>query len=233
MSLAEDAIGAAETAAGVAAPELTIAAKVGALLFSNIWRLIAILALIAVGMQEARIDGLWLIKGWKPRALAAEQAVKDVKAAQVKASKDQIAVNNAYVSQPNAIAKESNHDAPTYYEAVNRAAAAHADGNRVDSLCAKAAQGGTSNPSVPTSGDAASVNDRSGITPGMVAVSVEDYFRLIGLAGRLAKVYQDAQALIATGQFQAASGEAASDAAPDSASTTATEPQDKKDGPHA
>lgn len=192
--------------------------KIARWLVGDLWRLACAAALVLAAVQTLRIGGLILrpelgpirwtlidMQGWKPRALAAEQALADlkaqIKAAQPKAAAAQAAVNHEPAARSAAIAKASYHDAQGYYEKVRAAAAVYAAAHRVAGLRASAgtAHGGASHADLPGADHAAKVDDGPGGSAGMVAVSKPDFDKLTNAAGRLAKVHQDAQSLIAAG----------------------------------
>lgn len=118
-----------------------------------------------------------------------------VKQGREQATKDQIAVNHAPAAKSRAIAEQSNVDAKNYYEAGHRAGAVYADAHRVPRPAACPVR----NPDLPGADRAAGIDDGAGAVAGMVAVSPADFDLLTANSLRLAKVHQDADALIAAG----------------------------------
>ncbi|WP_343609380.1 hypothetical protein [Novosphingobium sp.] len=211
MSLIGDALDAV-------APAAAVPAKAAKWLFSDLWRLAFTAVLMVAAVQTIRIGGLILrpelgpirwtlidLQGWQPRALAAEKALADlqaqIKAAQPKAAAAQAAVNHQPAARSAAIAKASDHDAQPYYEKVRAArdayAAAHPAGGVL--RASEAAGGRPGHADLPGTDRAASIHDGPGGPADMVAVSKLDFDKLTNAAGRLAKVHQDAQALIDAG----------------------------------
>jgi hypothetical protein len=187
MSLIEDAI-------DVAAPEVGLIRRL-----ITPARAACFALAIAVGVQEARIDGLLFIKGWKPRALTAEKALAEVKAAQPKAAAAQAAVNHQPAVNSAAIAKVSDNDAQAYYAKGRAAGAAYAAAHPAGGVCATADQRVPGGADLSGADHAAPVDDRSGDAAGMVAVTRAVFDQLTANSTRLAKVHQDAESLIASG----------------------------------
>ncbi len=150
--------------------------------------------------QTVRIDGLnlWLIKvdGLRKERDDAIAALAAVKKAQPEAAQAQAAVNHAPAAAAAQIAEKSNVDAQAYYERGRAAGAAYAAAHRVQPPCPA---GQPSAASVPGTDHAPAIDDRSGDAAEMVAIPRADYDTLTGYGLRLAKVYQDAQALIDAG----------------------------------
>jgi hypothetical protein len=182
----------------------------------DLWRLAFVGALMVAAVQTLRIGGLMLrpeigpihwtlldLPGWKPRALAAEKALADlqaqIKAAQPKAAEKQAAVNHEPAARSAAIAKASDHDAQGYYEKGRAAGAAYAAAHSLRASCAAAAGGGTNGTGLPGANRTGGQHDGPGQAADMVALSRSDYDTLTGNSLRLAKVHQDAQALIDAG----------------------------------
>ena len=145
------------------------------------WQAALIVALVATG---------WQWRG-KQQALAQLAAME---AAQVTATKSQIAVNHAPAAKSQAIAERSNADAPEYYARGRAAGLAYANAHRV-----RAEACGPVNPGLPGTDNPAPVNDGTGTVADMVALSRSDFDLLTGNSLRLAKVQQDSQALIDAG----------------------------------
>ncbi|PTR07536.1 MULTISPECIES: hypothetical protein [unclassified Novosphingobium] len=190
-------------------------------LFTRAWaRLVNLLAPILVPIllglllffaggwawQTVRIEGfhLWLIKvdGLRKERDDAIAALAAVKKAQPEAAQAQAIVNHAPAAAAAQIAEKSNVDAQAYYERGRAAGAAYADAHRVLPTCPGSP---VSNADLPGADHAAPVNDRSSAASLDVAVSRADYDILVGNSLRLAKVYQDAQALIDAGVAVASS----------------------------
>lgn len=119
-------------------------------------------------------------------------------AAQQTAEQDQIAVNHEPARKSAGIAEKSNVDAKVYYEKGLRAGAAYVSANRVPASCAPRAA------DLPRTDSPAPVDDIPGQAADLVAVSREDFDTLTGNSLRLAKVQQDAAALIDEGVAVAA-----------------------------
>jgi hypothetical protein len=127
---------------------------------------------------------------------ARDKTIFDMKAASKQAAKDQAEVNHRPAVISGQIAEVSNEQSKGYYDEGRRAGIAYANAHRV--------RGGTGsgvggNPDLPSPDSAAKVDDGPGETPGMVAVTTEDYSAFVDNSLRLAKVRQDAEALIAAG----------------------------------
>ena len=143
---------------------------------------------------QAALIALMCLSGWLWHGKhTAQEELAAMKRASVEAGKAQAAVNHAPAAKSQAIAEKSNADAQDYYAKGRAAGLAYADAHRVPRPCP------ASPASVPGTDHAASLNDRSGDAPGMVAVSRADFDTLTGNSLRLAKVQQDAEALIDAG----------------------------------
>jgi hypothetical protein len=157
--------------------------------------------------QTVRIEGLhvWFIKvdGLRKERDDAIAALASVKKAQPEAAKAQAAANHAPAAAAAQIVEKSNVDAQAYYERGRAAGAAYADADahRVRPACSGRP---VSAAGLPGADPAAPVDDRPGATADDVAVSRADYDILVGNSLRLAKVHQDAQALIDAGVAVAA-----------------------------
>ena len=123
----------------------------------------------------------------------AQEELAAMKRASVEAGKAQAAVNHAPAAKSQAIAEKSNADAQDYYAKGRAAGLAYADAHRVPRPCP------ASHAAVPGTDHAAPVNDGPGDTPAEIAVSQADFDQLVANSLRLAKVQQDAQALIDAG----------------------------------
>lgn len=187
----------------------TCLARIVAAVSTNLWRAGCAVAVACAAVQQVRIEGLvlrphvgsWSVTlidrpGWRPRALAAEQALAQVEADQPKAAAAQIAVNHQPAALSAAIAKASDDDAKTYYAAGRAAGAAYAAAHGLRAACA---DGGTGDADLPGADRAAPLDDRSGSDALDVTVSRADYDRFVVNSLRLAKVHQDAESLIAAG----------------------------------
>ena len=111
-------------------------------------------------------------------------------AAQAKAGERQAEVLQRPAILSKAIAEKSNVDAEAYYAAGRRAGLAYR--MRPEAHCPRAAD-------LPGTDRAAQVDDGPGVAPGMVALSAADFDLLTGNSLRLAKVREDAAALIEAG----------------------------------
>lgn len=156
--------------------------------------------------QTVRIEGfhLWFVKvdGLRKERDDALAALAAVKKAQPEAAKAQAAAIHAPAAASAQIAEKSNVDAQAYYERGRAAGAAYADAHRVRPTC-PGSPFGTAD--LPGADHPASVDDRSSAASLDVAVSRADYDILVGNSLRLAKVHQDAQALIDAGVAVASS----------------------------
>lgn len=203
-------------AADLVAKLTPLPAKVAALCASAIKSLSATGVIIAglavaVTVQTIRLDGLHIVpkagafhftlvdvRGWHPRALAAETALAQVKAAQPKAEAAQIAVNHQPAVLSAAIARETDAQMPDYLAHVAAVSAAHAV--PAGGLCgAKAAGGVASNASVPGTDRTAQGHDDTAGSPDMVSVARADWDKLNREAALRVEVYQAGQAMIAEG----------------------------------
>lgn len=147
--------------------------------------LLAALLVISVGLNLYQ----WhLLDGRKATISAVKTGRKAATAAQIE-------VNHAPAAKSKIIAEKSNDDAKDYYAEGRRAGLAYAAAHRVP----RAAPCPQRDPDLPRTDHAAAIDDGSGVTPGMVAVSQADFDLLTGNSTRLAKVHQDAEALIANG----------------------------------
>lgn len=144
------------------------------------WQAALIVAVVAAGWQFHRANGF-----------RAELAA--IRKAQDEAAQAQAAVNAAPAIKSEQIARQSDVDTQAYYDAGRRAGAAYANAHRVSRPCAPVSAD-MSGPDSP-----APVDDRTSVAPDMVAVSRQDFDLLTGNSVRLAKVQQDAQALIDAG----------------------------------
>lgn len=128
------------------------------------------------------------------RADALEERIDRVGKAQSAAGKLQATVNQFPVLQSKAIAEKSDADSQSYYEAGRRAGLAYADAHRVRAATCPAGAADLSGADRPVP-----LDDGPGETADMVAVTRADFDLLTGNSLRLAKVHQDADALIAAG----------------------------------
>lgn len=155
--------------------------------------------------QTVRIEGfhLWFVKvdGLRKERDDAIAALAAVKKAQPEAAQAQAAVNHVPAAASAQIAEKSNVDAQAYYDRGRAAGAAYADAHRVRPTCPGSPVGAAD---LPGTDHTAPVDDRSGAAGDDVAVSRADYDILVGNSLRLAKVHQDAQALIDAGAAVAA-----------------------------
>lgn len=143
----------------------------------------------------ALLWGLWMaFAGHYERKGAAKVEAK-VRAATVKVTANQIAVNHAPAAKSRTIAETSDAKAHDDYAAGRAAGLAYANAHRVraDTVC----PAGDGN--LRREDHAAPIDDRPGAAPGMVALSQADFDLLQANSTRLAKVHDDAQALIAAG----------------------------------
>lgn len=190
-------------------------------LFADLWRLAFALALAVAGIQTLRIEGLvirphagpfrFTLIDWPglARQLADARAtiadrdrqIADMLAAERRARDDQIAANHQPAAASAAIAKASNHDAQAYYDAGRRAGAAYAAAHPVSlrPIAAPACGGERSAADLPRADYPAALNDRPGDPAAGVAIPRADYDQLVANSLRLAKVHQDAKALIEAG----------------------------------
>ena len=137
---------------------------------------------------------LLMLANWTEQGKRAAQAeVAAMKAASKAATVAQIAVNRAPAAKSQAIAEKSNADAQDYYVKGRAAGIAYAASHGVRGACIPASA------NLPGTDHASPVNDRSGAAPGMVAVTRADFDTLTSNSLRLAKVQQDAEALIDAG----------------------------------
>jgi hypothetical protein len=209
-------------------------AKVAALVVSAVKSLSAtgvIIAGLAVALtvQSIRLEGLHItpkdgpfhftlldVEGWRPRAMAAETALKAVKEAQPKAEAAQAAVNQQPAIVTAAIAKEADAQTPDYLRRVATAAAAHAV--PVGGLCgAKAADGSASQADLPGTSRPAQGDDDTAGSPDMVSVARADWEKLNREAALRAQLYAVGQGWIAEGVAVADDAPAADVAAKDTA----------------
>ncbi|MBA3864725.1 MAG: hypothetical protein C0517_12365 [Erythrobacter sp.] len=139
--------------------------------------------------------GAWSLFSGHYESKGAAKVETKVRVATVKATEQQIAVNRAPAIKSRTIAEESDDKADEDYAAGRAAGIAYANAHRVrpQAVCP------TSNADLPGTNRAAQVDDRSGAAPGMVALSQADFDTLTENSTRLAKVHQDAAALIAAG----------------------------------
>lgn len=159
------------------------------------WRLIltgAVVGALSIMLTVRTIDR----NQWRAAARAGDVALAKVKAAQPIAEAAQIAANHAPAAKSQTIAEKSNDDAKDYYEAGRRAGAAYADAHRLPAAKAACAPGRAY---LPGTDHVAALDDGPGSAPVMVAVARTDFDTLTGNSLRLAKVHQDAEALIAAG----------------------------------
>ncbi|WP_179505662.1 MULTISPECIES: hypothetical protein [unclassified Sphingomonas] len=119
-----------------------------------------------------------------------------VKAAQPAARAAQAAVNHQPAAVSATIAEISDAQASAYYQRGRAAGAAYAAAHRMPASCAARQPG---HADLPGADRAAPLDDRSGDPAEMVAVPRADYDALTGYGLRIAKVYQDAHALIDAG----------------------------------
>lgn len=125
-----------------------------------------------------------------------QKTIDNMKAASKQAAKDQAEVNHQPAVVSGQIAEVSNEQSKSYYDEGRRAGIAYANAHRVRS---GAGSGIPDNPDLPGADSAAKVDDGPGEAPGMVAVSQADFDLFVDNSTRLAKVHQDAEALISAG----------------------------------
>ncbi len=147
--------------------------------------LLAALLALSVGLNLYQ----WHLLDGRKTTIAA------VKTGRKAATAAQIEVNHAPAAKSAIIAGKSNEDAKDYYAEGRRAGLAYAAAHRVPGPAPCPVR----DPGLPGSDHAPAIDDGSGVTPGMVAVSQADFDLLTGNSTRLAKVHQDAEALIADG----------------------------------
>lgn len=147
---------------------------------------LTIIAALALALAGAVLWGT-VERSGRLSALARVDAIHH---ASVAAREAQEAINHEPARKSAAIAEKSDAETPAYLGDVRRAADAYRV--RPEAHCASPAN-------LPGDDPASPVDDRSRPTPGMVAVSRADFDLLTGNSGRLAKVQQDAAALIAAG----------------------------------
>jgi hypothetical protein len=166
--------------------------------------------ILALLVQTVRIDGLrlihihvwkvdtWLIdfEGWKPAVEARNKQIAAMIAAQKTATTAQIAANHEPAAKSQTIAENSRDQSQAYYDEGRRAGLAYAAAHRVRP---EAVGCPVSAPGVSGADRAAAVDDGPGDASDMVALSQADYGLLVSNSNRLAKVHQDADALIAAG----------------------------------
>lgn len=196
MGLIEDAV---KGAADVLAPEAAVPARVGAWLLGDAWRLVALGALVAVGVQELRIEGVKIapkagpfhftlidLPGWKPRAVAAEKAlaardkqIADMQFTERTALAAQIAANHQPAADSRVIAEQANaqdkQSRPAILAAAVAYAAAHHVPECVRNAAAAQADGDTGHGGVPGADQPASGGGGANLPPGMVAISQADF----------------------------------------------------------
>lgn len=188
-----------ETAADALAPEAAIPAKIGAWLLGDGWRLAAIGALLAVGVQEARISGLYFrphigplgvtLIDWpglrpqlataKATITARDKQIADMLATEKTALVAQIAANHQPAADSRAIAEQANAQDKQSRPAILSAAAAYAAAHRVPEClrdAAAPADGGVSGQAgVPGADQPAGGGSGANLSPGMVAISQADF----------------------------------------------------------
>jgi hypothetical protein len=195
--------------------------KVAALVVSAVRSLSATGAIIAglalaVTVQTIRLDGLRITpkagpfhftlvdrQGWRPRAEAAEKALKAVADAQPKAEAAQAAVNHQPAAITAAIAKEADAQTPDYLRRVASAAAAHTVPVGGGLCGAKAAVGGPSQADLPGTDHSAQGDDGKAGPPDMVSVARADWEKLNAEAALRAQLYEVGQSWIADGVAKA------------------------------
>lgn len=171
---------------------------------------VAVLA-VALAVQTGRLDGLTIApkvgpvgftlinaRGWKRRALDAEAALSNVKAAQGAAQADQAAANHKPAAASAAIARQSDAQSPDYLRRVAIAAAGRAV--PVGSLCgAKAPEGGPGGPGLPGTDHATGGDDGKAGSAPMVSVARADWEKLNREGALRVQLYQVGQEWIAQG----------------------------------
>lgn len=135
-----------------------------------------------------------LFAGHYERKGAAKVEAK-IRPAAAKAAEAQIAANRAPAAKSQTIARQSDDQAKDDYAAGRAAGLAYAAAHRVRPATVCPVGGAD----LPRTDHAGEIDDRSGAAPGMVALSQADFDTLAENSTRLAKVHQDAAALIAAG----------------------------------
>lgn len=144
------------------------------------------------------VGGLLGLEGWKPRALTAEQTIKDIRKAQDEAAELQAAINAEPVRRSETIARISDATATPYFDLVRRAGA-----DRVQPA-PRCAPGLADLPRA----DRAAVGDvedagASGVVPApagdFVTVARSEWEQVVTAAGQGAMCARAGQALIAAG----------------------------------
>lgn len=164
---------------------------------------------LALGWQTVRIEGLHgslsvaglrlrLIDhaGFKDRLAQAQADLARITAAQAKASADQAAANHQPAALAARIAEISDAQAAEYYARGRAAGAAWAAAHSLRAACPAS---GAADPALPGAAPPAPLDDRSGDPAAVVALSRADFDLCTDNSARLAKVHQDALALIAQG----------------------------------
>lgn len=155
----------------------------------------AVVAWIGRNRLLAAVIALLCLSGWLwNRGNVALDQVAAIKAAQHTAANNQATVNHEPARKSADIARKSDDEAPAYYAAGHSAADAYADAHSV-----RGASCPTGHPDLSGTDSTAQVDDGPGEAPGMVAVTRDDFDLLTGNSLRLAKVHQDAEALISDG----------------------------------
>ncbi len=142
---------------------------------------------LALAIQQARIDGFLWIEGWKPRALAAEQLAKDERAnhvqtkanyaaAQKEAVAHAMAEKQATEARYAALQRKADHDSQIALDDAMRRAGAYAASNRVRTEAgAPAVQGDSRRADLSGTASAAQEPVGGRGDPFMVAVSRADF----------------------------------------------------------
>lgn len=176
--------------------------------------IIAVLAL-AFGVQSVRLHGLIIapkvgpfeftllhVEGWRPRALAAESTLAQVKEDQRKAQAAQIAVNHQPAITTATIARQADAQTPEYQRRVAALASAHAV--PAGRLCGTSAdQGGPGQADLPGTDHPAQGDDGKAGSPDMVSVARTDWEKLNREAALRVQLYQIVQEWIAQGVAKA------------------------------
>lgn len=170
-------------------------------LLANIWRAAALALLALCLFLLAQIHGLPLLggllglEGWKPRALTAEQTIRDIRKAQAEAEELQAAINAEPVRKSETIARISDATAKPYLDLVRRAGA--------DRVRAQAPRCASSARDLPGT-DRAAMGDvedagAAGVVPDSVTVARTDWEQVLAAAGQAAMCARAGQALIESG----------------------------------
>lgn len=188
---------------------LALARDGWAILTGNLWRALACVMLGVILWLMAQIHGVPIVggllglQGWKPRALAAEQTVADIRKAQDDAARVQAEVNAEPARKSAVIAEVTNATADLYLDSVRRAGA---DRVQPAPRCAGGAAGlpGAYRAAVGDVEDARPagvVSDASPDSSGEDFVTVDrtEWEQILAAAGQAAMCARAGQALIAAG----------------------------------